>query len=47
LELRKALDEWGAESGMGEVEIVKETSAVEEIPATEELVKDDKDDVPF
>ena len=48
--LRKALEEWGLESGMGEVEVevVKEEPAVEEIPTTEELVgKTEDDNVPF
>ena len=48
LALRKALDEWGVESGMAEPEIVQEIPTEETAPVVEEVVvKEADDDVPF
>jgi len=51
LALRKALDEWGIESGMGEVEVVQDDTTVTEVveqPAEPVMVEaKDNDDVPF
>ena len=48
--LRKALDEWGIESGMGEVEVVQDDTSVKEVIANtaEAVVVETKEDnVPF
>ena len=48
--LRKALDEWGVENGMGEVEVVKDETPVEEIieaTTAAVTVETEDDNVPF
>ena len=48
LALRRALDEWGEENGMGEPEAVQVIPAEETVPVVEEVViKETDDEVPY